>query len=47
MPWEIVKTINPNIVYVSQVPQALNRFEEHITVTLDGNEKLIYEGALL
>jgi len=47
MPWEMVKTINPNIVYVSQVPQALHRFEEHITVTLDGNEKLIYEGALL
>ena len=47
MPWEMVKTINPSIVYVSQVPQALDRFEEHITVTLDGNEKLIYEGALL
>jgi len=47
MPWEMVKTINPHIVYVSQVPQAFSRFEEHITVTLDGTEKLIYEGALL
>ncbi|MFQ3546948.1 MAG: pyruvate kinase [Termitinemataceae bacterium] len=46
MPWELIKTINPGIVYVSQVPQALERFEEHITVTLDGNEKLIYEGAV-
>ncbi|MCA1949907.1 MAG: pyruvate kinase [Treponema sp.] len=47
MPWEMVRTINPDIVYISQVPQALSRFEEHITVTLDGNEKLIYEGSLL
>lgn len=47
MPWEMIKTINPGIVYVSQVPQALSRLEEHITVTLDGNEKLIYEGALI
>ncbi|AEJ18930.1 pyruvate kinase [Gracilinema caldarium] len=47
MPWEMVKIINPSIVYVSQVPQALDHFEEHITVTLDGYEKLIYEGALL
>jgi pyruvate kinase len=47
MPWEMVKTINPHIVYVSQVSQALSRFEEHITVTLDGTEKLIYEGSLL
>lgn len=47
MPWELVRTINPSIVYVSQVPQALSTFEEHIMVTLDGTEKLIYEGALL
>lgn len=47
MPWELVRTINPSIVYVSQVPQALSTFEEHSTVTLDGAEKLIYEGALL
>lgn len=47
MPWELVRTINPSIVYVSQVPQALITFEEHSTVTLDGAEKLIYEGALL
>ncbi len=46
MPWETVKATNPNLVYVSQVPQAMERFEDHLTVTLDGRGMLIYEGAV-
>jgi len=46
MPWEIIRATNPNIVYVSMVDHAMERFEEHLTVTLDGAQKLIYEGAL-
>jgi pyruvate kinase len=44
--YEHIRTINPHIVYISQVPQALDFFEDHITVTLDGEEKIIYEGTL-
>jgi pyruvate kinase len=44
--YKMIKTINPNIVYISQVQDAMKRFEEHIIVTLDGKEKLIYEGSL-
>jgi pyruvate kinase len=46
MPWEMIQATNPALVYVSQVPNAMERFEEHMTVTLDGGQKLIYEGLL-
>jgi pyruvate kinase len=41
-----IRTINPRIVYISQVPRAMELFEDHITVTLDGEEMIIYEGTL-
>jgi pyruvate kinase len=44
--YKLIKTINPNIVYISQVRNAMKQIEEHIIVTLDGKEKMIYEGAL-
>jgi pyruvate kinase len=43
---EMLKLVNPHIVYVSQVSGAMRRFEENLTVTLDGAEKIIYEGTL-
>ncbi len=43
---EYVQKINSDIVLVSQVPDAMSYFEENTIVTLDGVEKLIYEGAL-
>jgi pyruvate kinase len=46
MTWELVQAVNPGVVYISLVPKAMQRFESGITVTLDGAEKLIYEGAL-
>ncbi len=46
MPWEMIKAVNPSIVYVSQVAKAMELFEERLMVTLDGAGKLIYEGAL-
>jgi pyruvate kinase len=42
----MLKTINPNIVYISQVQKAMNLIEEHSIVTIDGNEKIIYEGTI-
>ncbi len=46
MPWEMVKATNPALAYVSQVKNAMERFEDNLTVTLDGKEKLVYEGAI-
>jgi pyruvate kinase len=43
---ELIKTINPRIVYVAHVPDAMNVFEDNRTVTLDGEEKNIYEGTI-
>ncbi len=47
LPHKMIKSVNPNIVYISQVRNAMEQLEEHITVTLDGKEKLIYEGSLV
>jgi phosphohistidine swiveling domain-containing protein len=33
-------------VYVAHVPRAMKVFEENRTVTLDGEEKIIYEGTI-
>ncbi|MCL2480218.1 MAG: pyruvate kinase [Spirochaetaceae bacterium] len=46
MSQEYMQRINHDIVLISQVPNVMTHFEENITVTLDGIEKLIYEGAL-
>ncbi|MCL2294208.1 MAG: pyruvate kinase [Spirochaetes bacterium] len=43
---EYMEKINPDIVLISHVSSAMKRFEENSTVTLDGIEKLIYEGSL-
>jgi pyruvate kinase len=43
---EVLKMVNPHIVYVAQVAGAMKRLEENLTVTLDGAEKIIYEGTL-
>src|SRR6056297_3290364 len=44
-PGEISKS-NPHIVFISDVPEALAQFEDYQLVTLDGGEKIIYEGFL-
>jgi pyruvate kinase len=45
-PRDMLRMINPNIVYVAQVEKAMTHIEEHITVTIDGNEKIVYEGTI-
>jgi pyruvate kinase len=42
----MLKTINPNIVCVFHVEKAMTHIEEHLTVTIDGTEKVVYEGAV-
>ncbi|MDR0707415.1 MAG: pyruvate kinase [Treponema sp.] len=46
LPKDYILNINPNIVYVEQTPDAMRFFEEHITVTIDGAERTVYEGRL-
>lgn len=43
---ETLEMINPNIIWVSQVPKAMAILEQGLTITLDSKEKLIYEGSL-
>jgi pyruvate kinase len=43
---DLLKMVNPGIVFVAQVDGAMKRLEENLTVTLDGTEKIIYEGNL-
>jgi pyruvate kinase len=43
---DYVLNINPNIVYVEQVPDAMHFFEDHLIVTIDGAEQTVYEGRM-
>lgn len=46
IPWEDIKAINPNIVLISGVTKAMENFENNLIVSMDGEEKLIYEGVI-
>jgi pyruvate kinase len=41
-----LELINPRLVLVGHVPDAVKHFEDNIIVTLDGAERNIYEGSL-
>ena len=43
---ELVRSISEDIVIIAEVPNALVTLEDGITVTLDGEEKIVYEGVL-
>ena len=43
---EMIRLINPNVTFIARVPDAMKRIEERLTVTLDGKEKIVYEGIL-
>ena len=43
---EELQRINPRIVCVMHVPRAMESLEDHITVTLNGAEYIIYEGSI-
>jgi phosphohistidine swiveling domain-containing protein len=44
LPPEDVQKLQPDIVVIASVPDACATFENGLTVTLDGEEKLIYDG---
>ncbi len=41
-----ILTINPRVTFVGGIPNAMQLFEENITVTLDGGEHVVYEGSI-
>ena len=43
---DLLKTVNPRVTYVAHVRNAMTVFEENGVVTLDGEEKIIYEGTI-
>ena len=43
---ETLAMINPNLVWISQVPDAMKILEAGFTITVDSKEKLIYEGTV-
>src|SRR6056297_3008095 len=46
IPPDEIFAANPNLVFIADIPEALAQFEDHQLVTLDGGEKIIYEGFL-
>jgi len=43
---EEIRTINPDLVFVSDVRDAYRQFEHNQSISLDGEEKIVYEGFL-
>jgi len=43
---ERIRELNESLVFISEVPNALYGIEDGITVTVDGEEKIIYEGVV-
>jgi pyruvate kinase len=42
--YDRLREANPNLVLIALVPDAVATIEDGITVTLDGEERIIYEG---
>jgi pyruvate kinase len=43
---ETLRNVNPHITFVGQVTGGMKLFEDNIIVTVDGYERIIYEGSL-
>lgn len=41
---EEIKEVNPDLVGIADVPDAISQFEDNQLVTMEGSEKIIYEG---
>ncbi len=46
VPLERIRDINPELVFISDVRDAYRQFEHNQSVSLDGEEKIVYEGYL-
>jgi len=43
---EVIKHLNPSVVFIQGATDAVNLIENQMTVSLDGEDKLIYEGVI-
>ncbi len=43
---ENLKLVNPNLVYIQNVPDACKILEDNLSVSIDGEQGLVYEGAI-
>jgi pyruvate kinase len=43
---DMIRSINPDLVFVSDVRDAYRQFEHNQSISLDGDEKIVYEGFL-
>jgi len=41
-----LRKINPNLVWLTHIREASAKLESGLTVTIDGKELLVYEGAI-
>lgn len=46
IPWDEITAVNPDLVFISGVTNAMTYFENNLIVSLNGMEKLIYEGVV-
>ncbi len=46
IPWETLQEHNPDLVFLSEVSDAMSRLENNLLVSLDGGELIVYEGML-
>lgn len=46
IPTEKLSLINPNLVWITNTPNALKTLENDLSVTIDGEQGLIYEGTI-
>lgn len=46
IPTEKLAIINPNIVWITNTPDALKNLESDLSVTIDGEQGLVYEGTI-
>lgn len=43
---DLLQMINPNLVWISQVPNAMKTLEPGLTITIDSKERLVFEGTV-
>ncbi|GHV83206.1 pyruvate kinase [Spirochaetia bacterium] len=43
---EVIQLINPRVVFIARIPGAMKHIEDRLTVTMEGVEKIVYEGNL-
>lgn len=46
IPLDHLRTVNPSLVCITEVRDAYRQFEDNQSVSLDGDEKIVYEGFL-